>query len=317
MPRLRYLLATALVVLTTLAAVPGAALAQTDAIPSPQAALYHYYTAINMQDYATAYGMWANPTQTLDAFQNGFSTTQRVVPYFGAFESAQAALSAGTVRAVLLGYETDGSVQTYTGCFNLGLNNARWLITGSNFVQVMDTTAPDQASVDMMLQQPCSADATTLPLAPKTASAMDGLLLNYYDLINAGQYDLAYAMWLQPIPGPKPNGQPAEDYRPPFEAFRTGYGNTSYVYVYPGDAVEGGAAAGHSYLDGYIPAVLVGQQTDGSLAAYYGCYVTGFLPDGTLGIVNGRFFLFEMQAPTAQEIQAHLGTDCPTLAIPY
>ena len=316
MPRLRLLLVTALVIMTTLAAVPGVSLAQADAIPSPQAALYHYYTAINMQDYATAYSMWANPSQTLEAFQQGFSTTQRVVPYFNNFESAQPSLTAGTVRAMLLGYETDGSVQTYTSCFNLGLNGARWLITGSNFVQVLGTTAPDQASVDLMLQQPCTADSTTLPLNPKTATTMDTLLLSYYDQINAGQYDAAYAMWLQPIPGPKPNGQPAEDYRPPFEAFRNGYASTSYVYVYPGEAVETGASAGHGYLNGFIPAELVGQQTDGSLAAYYGCYVTGYFPDGTLGVVNGRFFLFETHAPTAQEIQAHLGTDCTTLAIP-
>ena len=39
MPRLRLLLVTALVIMTTLAAVPGVSLAQADAIPSPQAAL--------------------------------------------------------------------------------------------------------------------------------------------------------------------------------------------------------------------------------------------------------------------------------------
>lgn len=316
MPRFRTLTLTALVVLAALAAVPGVSRAQQGTIPSPQAALYEYYTAINQQDYAAAYAMWANPSQTLDAFQAGFSTTERAVPYLNAFESTQPALVAGTVRAVLLGYQTDGSVQTYAGCFGLGLDGGRWLITGSSFVQVLDRAAPDPASVDLLLQQPCTVDSTGLPLAPKAASPMDTLLLTYYDTINAGQYDAAYAMWLQPIPGPKPNGQPAEDYRPPFDAFRTGYATTSYVYVYPGNAVETGASAGHSYLSGFIPAVLVGQQIDGSLAAYYGCYVTGYLPDGGLGIVNGRFFLFETTAPTAQEIQQRLGTDCTTLAIP-
>lgn len=316
MLRFRTLLITVLVVMATLAVAPGVSRAQTGTIPSPQAALYQYYTFINLGDYASAYGMWANPTQTLEQFQSGFSTTERAVPIFNPFESGQPGGNAGTVRAVLLGYQTDGAVQTYAGCFNLGLSGGRWLIAGSNFVQVMDGTPPDQASIEVLLRQDCASDPTTVPLTPKQTGAGDSLLLTYYDLINTRQYEAAYATWLQPLPGPQPNAGPPLDYRPAFDMFQAGYGDTAYVYVYPGQYVHTGAAAGHSYLDGFIPAVLVGQHTDAGFAAYYGCYVTGRHPGGELGIVNGRFFLFTTQPPTGTDIAQHLDIDCTTLAIP-
>ena len=141
-------------------------------------------------------------------------------------------------------------------------------------------------------------------------------LLAYYDAINLKGFAAAYSYWLQPIPGPKPNGAPAQDYRPNFTQFQNGYSSTSYVNIYFGDYNQLGASAGHSYLDGLLPAVLIGQQTDGTFAAYYGCYVMGRLPNGVLGIVNGKFTLFANDVPTGDTILQYANIDCTQLAIP-
>jgi hypothetical protein len=62
--------------------------------------------------------------------------------------------------------------------------------------------------------------------------------------------------------------------------------------------------------------VLLSEKTDNTFEAFAGCYVIGFLPNGSYGIVNGKFASFATTAPTAQEIWAHMPTDCAALAIP-
>jgi hypothetical protein len=296
-------------------ALPGVASAQV-VPPSTQATLYQYYTNINLGNYQAAYAMWQNPPQTLTQFQNGFAQTIRIEPFFNALESSQPAMNSGTVRAVLLGYQATGTVQTYAGCFTLVLSGANWKISGSNFVLVAEGQAPDAATISTLLAQYCNTNPSGTPVSTLPASEASTALLAYYDLINQKQYQSAYNMWLSPAPGPQPNGSPSQDYRPPLTSFQSGYSTTAYIYAYLGPYNFGGASAGHAYLDGFQPAVLVGQHTDGTFYAYYGCYVMGHHPDGTFGIVNGRFFLFANQAPVGADILQHLNVDCTTLNIP-
>ena len=85
-----------------------------------------------------------------------------------------------------------------------------------------------------------------------------------------------------------------------------------------GEFNQTGASAGHSYLDGLLPAVLVGQHTDGTVVTYYGCYVIGGqdgLPYGNLGIVSGAFNLLGNDVPNAQTIAQYLNIDCTTLKL--
>jgi len=287
---------------------------------SPQAMLYTYYNAINRQDYTTAYGLWLTPRQTYQSFALGFSATARVEPYFGATQTRGTTQTA-YVPGVLLGYQTNGYVFSYYGCFTasyLGTNGVTWRIAGGNFRLLSTQGVPTNAVIQAYL----GIDCFNLPtgIGVNTVSTSNNIaaptLLAYYDAINGKNFSTAYAYWLQPLPGPKPNGGPAQDYRPPFTQFQNGYANTYYVNLYLGDYNQLGASAGHSYLDGLLPAVLVGQQTDGSFQSYYGCYVMGHLPNGVLGIVNGKFTLFAKDVPTGDIILQYLNIDCTQLAIP-
>jgi hypothetical protein len=309
---------TIVIILITLgfvSALPASAAEYT----SPQAMLYTYYNAINRQDYQSAYALWLNPRQTYQNFANGFSATARVEPYFGATQTSTT-VGLSYVPGVLLGYQTNGAVYSYYGCFAaayVGTNGVTWRISGGNFRVLSTQGVPANAVIQSYLAIDCAnVPGVTANTVATTSNFAAPTLLAYYDAINAKSFATAYAYWLQPIPGPKPNGAPAQDYRPPFQEFQNGYTNTAYVNIYFGDYNQGGASAGHSYLDGFLPAVLVGQQTDGSFASYYGCYVMGYLPNGVLGIVNGKFSLLANDVPTGDTILQSVAIDCTQLAIP-
>lgn len=287
---------------------------------SPQAMLQTYYNAINRQDYATAYALWLSPRQTYQTFAAGFSNTARVTPYFGVLQT-QNSTQAGYVPALLLGYQFDGSVYSFYGCFTAsyqGVNGVTWRIAGGNFQVLSTQGVPDNAVIQAYLDIDCFNPPSGI--TPNTVTISNNLaaptILAYYDAINAKGFPAAYSYWLQPIAGPKPNGAPPQDYRPGFTQFQNGYASTYYVNVYFGNYNQTGASAGHSYLDGMLPAVLVGQQDDGTFAAYYGCYVMGYLPNGVLGIVNGKFTLFANDVPSGDTILQYVNLDCTQLAIP-
>jgi hypothetical protein len=286
------------------------------AYPSPQAMLYSYYSSINRADYASAYNLWLAPSQSYQNFASGFSLTTRVEPYFG---EVQLFLGADPrVPAVLLGYQTGGNVVAYYGCFFVrdATGAGDWRLTGGNFRLIRTLGVPTGATISGYLPINCFDLASNVIPATMPTGNGEATILNYFDAINRKDFQSAYANWLAPIPGPKPNGQPAQDYRLPFNRFATGYADTTYINVYLGTYVRGIAFAGHGYLDGSVPVVLVAQHTDGSFNAFYGCYVIGFFLDGRLGIVNGSFKLLTNGAPSGSAILSALNLDCTSLAIP-
>jgi hypothetical protein len=312
----RFTVVIALVVLGVISVLPASAAEYT----SPQAMLFTYYDAINRQDYVTAYGLWLNPRQTYQNFSTGFAATARVEPYLGAVQASSTAQLA-YLPAVLLGYQTNGTVYSYYGCFTagyVGTNGITWRITAGNFRVLSTQGVPSNLTIQGYLSIDCAHVPTTVASGSVTTTNNFAAptMLAYYDAINRKDFLSAYAFWLQPIPGPKPNGAPAQDYRPPFQSFQNGYSNTAFVNIFFGDYNQGGASAGHSYLDGLLPAVLVGQQSDGTFASYYGCYVMGYLPNGALGIVNGKFSLLANDVPTGETILQYVNIDCTQLAIP-
>ncbi len=298
--------------------------AQAQNFQSPQAMLLAYYSAVNLRNYPQAYNYWLNPTQAYADFASGFLTTDHVLPYLGDWQPAPASAPAGElgrIPAVLIGYHTDSGPVAYSGCFNIGQTSATWRIVGGSFSQ--DAAAgnvPDGNTINAVLATNCYQPTGSSPLNVVSTTLDKGqtVLLHYYQLINARDYTNAYAEWLQPIPGPKPNGAPALDYRLPYADFVAGYADTVYAFAYLGDYDEEGASMGHSYLDGMIPAVLIGYHTDGSVAAYYGCYVLGSLQNGQLGIVSGTFLPFPApNIPNGSAILAKLATDCTTLNLSF
>ena len=296
----------------------GITTAQTP-VPRPYesayAMLYDYYSAINRLDFATAYNLRIRPRQTYEVFAAGFTGTLRVVPYFGAIDGIDPA-NTGSVRTVLMGYQTDGTVKSYVGCFTVSRVSGDWRISTFRFEPLLPTQPLYQASIDALLNQPCGSVYRTTGIVGDPEANAITMLRTYHDLLNQQNFGSAYAMWLAPLPGPKPNGAPATDCRPNFTDWVNGYATTEHIFVYPGPYIEMGAFAGHSYLNGLLPVVLVSEHTDNTFEAYAGCYVVGFFPNGAIGSVNGRFTQFATTAPTAQEIAAHMPTDCASLAIP-
>jgi len=80
------------------------------------------------------------------------------------------------------------------------------------------------------------------------------MLDTYYGYVNARRYDLAYQQWVVP---------PSS-----YTAFVGGYGDTSYVTAYFG-GLQPDAANSPS---GAVPGVLLGYRTNGTVAAFAGCY---------------------------------------------
>ncbi|HEX2619191.1 MAG TPA: hypothetical protein VHL11_03560, partial [Phototrophicaceae bacterium] len=92
---------------------------------------------------------------------------------------------------------------------------------------------------------------------------------------------------------------------------------TFYVDLYTGVYNEMGASAGHGYLNGMMPVVLIGQHTDGTFIAYSGCYVMGFKLDGTAGIVSGKLTKLVDGIPSGTDILTALNIDCTALGLSY
>jgi hypothetical protein len=296
--------------------------AQAQNFQPPQAMLLAYYTAVNLRNYPQAYGYWLNPVQSYPDFASGFLTTDHVLPYFGNWQPAPASAPAGElgrIPAVLIGYHNDSGPLAFSGCFNIGQSAATLRIVGANFTQTAAAGfLPDETTISATLAANCYQPAVSIPLNTVNATPDKGqtMLESYYRLINHHDFTNAYTEWLQPLPGPKPNGGPATDYRLPYSDFVAGYADTTYIFAYLGEYDESGAAAGHSYLDGMIPVVLVGYHMDGSVVAFHGCYVLGNLPNGQLGIVSGKFLSFPSQdVPTGSIILDNLGVDCATLGL--
>ncbi len=313
-------------------ATPVSAARTEQTFQTPQAMLLSYYSAINLKAYPQAYADWLAPTQSYADFASGYLTTDRVLPYLGDWQPAPVngpATELGRVPAVLFGYHTDGSAVAYNGCFFIGSGGVQsaaniWKIVNANFKQFV---TPNYFPTSTLLNAALSVDCYAAPAAvPFAAADLVGAapdkgqmtLVNYYSLINRRDYLTAYAQWLHPLPGPKPNGAPATDYRLPYADFVAGYQDTSYAFAYLGAFNEQGASAGHGYLDGTIPAVLVGQHSDGSVVSYYGCYVIGLLPNSQLGIVSGKFLPIDTPyILSGKTISSYLSIDCTTLGLQY
>lgn len=302
----------------------GPVQAQTDSFVTPQAMLQTYYNAINRRDFTTAYSLQMAPSQTPAEFQEGFWRTNHVTPYFGVFDMDNTPIS-GRVQAVLVAQETDYSVErgynfsTYAGCFWVERTTpgTTWKISASDFAVVIDhSERPATSMINELLNRYCTDNLNTVSLATMANTPQDEMLQNYWSSISTKNYENAYVHWLQPLEGPLPNGGPPEDYRPPYDEFVAGYANTRFVTLYTGNYDMAGASAGKSYLNGLMPVVLVAETEDNRFETYAGCYVIGYKPDGTYGIVNGRLFSMDNNVSFGSDILEYLNTNCIDLAIP-
>lgn len=104
-----------------------------------------------------------------------------------------------------------------------------------------------------------------LAVAPGSAAAGGALgpramLYAYYGLINARSYWPAYQQWVSP---PQTYAQ-----------FVAGYGDTASVVAYFGGFQPGAITA----IEGRVPGVLIGYRSNGTVAAFSGCYSVRYNP---------------------------------------
>ncbi len=102
------------------------------------------------------------------------------------------------------------------------------------------------------------------PVPARAANAMGprAMLYAYYNLINARNYWAAYQQWVNP---PQT-----------YAGFVAGYGDTASVTAYFG-GFQPGAING---VEGRVPGVLIGYRTNGTVAAFSGCYQVRYNPGG-------------------------------------
>jgi hypothetical protein len=298
-----------LFVVMLLTATP--ATTQASYTPTARETVLTYYHHLNRRDFAAAYALLRNPTQNLTSYAAGFADLQRAVPFIGA---AQVAGSYTRVPVVLVVYRNDASIASFYGCFTVRDN----AITRTRMRVVAGAGYPDAAAVSGYLAINCAtlAHGVTAPTFRDLSVSRPAhdFLLAYFDDINQARYAGAYSRWLAPQPTVDPDGYPARDYRPAYGAFVQGYADTRYIDVYVGDYVYTGAAAGKPYLDGLLPVVLIGENTDGSARAFSGCYVIGRFPEsGSYAIVSGRLRALGTGLVDGAAIVNALTLDCTTL----
>lgn len=276
----------------------GAINAQTNN-ESFESYLMRYINAINLGDYETAYAMIHEPDETFADFVAGYAETERIVPYFG-FQGVAAGST--YITTVLLGFQTDDTVESYYGYYQLTygaifdpiLNNGGPVLLGGQFKLVKDGEALHNTSIQTLLREEWDANRP-IPADVPNLSAMSNiggtLLLDYYDQINAQDYAGAYGWWLP-------------DHRTPYERFQAGYGDTTYVTVYAGDVQ---AVTPNSLQALLVPAVLVSQHDDDTFTTYSGCYAMSYV-NNTYKILQGKFTLLENEVPDAELVFDTLNT---------
>src|SRR5664279_5533022 len=122
------------------------------AVNSAQGVMLAYYTDINLKDYHSAYNLWQSPPQSYTSFANGFSLTDHVDPYLGALQSSTIAGELGRIPVVLLGYNTNGTVGSYFGCFTISTTyriTHATLHTISTCLLYTSDAADEEDSVDL------------------------------------------------------------------------------------------------------------------------------------------------------------------------
>lgn len=105
---------------------------------------------------------------------------------------------------------------------------------------------------------------TAAPVSARAGMAIGprAMLYAYYNLINTRNYGAAYQQWVNP---PQT-----------YAEFVAGYGDTTSVAAYFG-GFQPGAING---IEGRVPGVLIGYRTNGTVAAFSGCYQVRYNPTG-------------------------------------
>ena len=284
--------------------------------------IMRYINAINMRDYETAYNMLAPENQTYEQFVAGYAETAWITPYMGVNVNG-----GGGIRTYLLAYQTNGSVESYSGVFDVTINttsdpNINIINLDGSFNLVQSGFPLTNATIMWGINGSSGSSVGWL-LSPNEARLNWAVasILNYFNAINQGRFEAAYQRWHPAYDAITQEQVMPQSFRPPFEQFVSGYNDTAYITVYAqsgsGSDIPYRDLDDPAYVSEYIRIVLVAQKTDGSFETYSGCYAFGRTYRDYWRIINGRFTLIAETVPNTLDILATLfDLDCTTLDIP-
>jgi hypothetical protein len=242
-----------------------------------------FYNAINRKEYARAYAYWdaraaGDKLPAFDQFVQGYADTVSVEVISGPVGGdAGAGQLYYSVPVVLVATHTDGTTQTFAGCYTLHLSQPGvqgvppfqpLAIVGATIQQ-----AAAAATVPDLLAGACPATAATVPPATPgdpaaigadryldNRSSPESLVRSFYNAINRKEYVRAYSYW-EPAA--------AATQLPAFAQFAQGYADTQGVNLTLGQ-VSGDAGAGQRYYR--VPVTIVSKLVGAKTQTFVGCY---------------------------------------------
>lgn len=263
---------------------------------TPTDVLASFYDAINKKDYRRAYGYWENPPTGYDQFAQGYADTAKVqvIAQPPTFIDAGAGNLHASIPTVLVSTKTDGSQQTFAGCYTTHKVNIQpdvWHLAQAQIAPVDANTA-----IPTLLAQACAAFGVPGPAEVSYASQNTPveLLASFYNAINRQEYQRAYSYWENPPTS--------------YDQFAQGYANTASVQLIVQLPPFLDTNIGNNY--GRLPTVLVATQHDGSQQVFSGCYMThkATTQSGVWHISGATI----IPGPANQSIPSMLAQGCPS-----
>jgi len=243
-----------------------------------------YYNAINLQQFARAYGYWesgvpASQLPPFAQFEQGFTDTGRVDLTLGQISGGAAAGNRYySVPVVLNAHMTGGGIQTFSGCYTLHLGDpANQTMPPFHPMAIQAATvklAGAGATTAGLLAGACPADQGQ-PVPPTPAATpgdiaaarylddrgtAEAVVRSYYNAVNRQEYARAYGYW-EPAA--------AASQLKPFDQFQQGYAQTTSVTLTIG-TVGSDVGAGQLYY--MVPVAIAARNSDGSTQRFVGCY---------------------------------------------
>ena len=245
---------------------------------SPQNLIKAFYNAIDRKEYQRAYGYWqftgtANTPANYDQFAKGYADTASVAFTLGPIQVGAAAGNLyASIPTVLVATHTNGSKQTFAGCYvahrtNDGISpnpdDVLWRLNTGKLALATTDAKPDPASCNGVI-----GDGSGQPASFEDRTSPQNLIKSFYNAIDRKEYQRAYGYWQTT----GTTNTPAN-----YAQFAKGYADTLSVTYTLGTVVTN-AGAGNIYAN--IPTVLTATHTDGSKTTFAGCYVAHRVNDG-------------------------------------
>lgn len=280
------------------------------------------FNAINRHEYLRAYSYWepggSIKGTTLEAFQNGYSTTASVQFTVGQVtDGAAAGNRYNSVSVVLNASTTDGTVQQFVACYllhlaspdvqgtlpfrSLGIQQgiARQVASDADPISLLDSVCTDVGIPSGQLEP---SQPVFDPADISNARYLDGrsdpvqVLRSFFNAINRHEYLRAYSYW---------EAAAASSLLPSLDQFTLGYSDTLSVQLITGPFSED-AGAGQVYYQ--VPVTLLARTRSGQTQTFVGCYVLhlsnpgiqGTEPFQPIGIISATVHQVDNAANTSE-----------------